>query len=808
MNLSLRLVVLCVAAVLPAASIQVASELGLRRQRTAEVNAEATRAAMHAASEIDRIIAGTRQLLGAVAFAPSVVAREDERCAVYIADLERQFTEYARLVVADRQGRLFCVSAEVPPGFGLADLPYFQEAVRSGRFAVGDYAVGRLTGRPVLPLAVPIHGADGEVDRVAIAALDLRWLSAHLEERGLPPGGSVTVADRSGTIVARAPLPDRFVGTRIPDEFLPLVHASQPGSLPLVSQDGTRRVLGFVPVGPSLGLYVSAGLSFEENFAIVDRATWSGFLLIGIGLLSAMLAALLVGRLYIAPPIRRLLAAMDQWRQGKTEARVGSIAASSELTRLSEGFDAMADALEARTRALQASEERLRLAQEAGGIGTFEVDIGKGQSFVNEGLLALHGLPPDAAADFSYERWLSLVHPDDQDRVDKETRAELWIADGYRNEYRIIRANNAAVRWIQVRSRRQPAAGGQGARVLGVNIDVTERREAEEALRASEERLRLATEAAGLGVWEIDIGNGHVRWSPELFVLFGLDAHADGPMTPELTLEVVHPDDRELLSKAWAAALESGNFAAEFRGMRRRADGSTEERWLLSRGRVLDGQAGKVMIGVSLDITERRRAEERLVLLAREVDHRAKNALAVVQSALRLTPRQDVEAYAGAVEGRVSALARAQTLLAADRWTGAELRSLLEGELAPFLGGSQRVDLAGPSVVLPPGATQAIAMTVHELATNAVKHGALSVPDGRVSVSWSVAGEVLRLHWAEAGGPRLDGPPMRQGFGSRVLDSTVRGQLGGAVSRSWSDTGLVCDLEIPLRRLLTLAVSE
>jgi hypothetical protein len=133
-------------------------------------------------------------------------------------------------------------------------------------------------------MALPVLGPDGEVDRVAIAALDLTWLSTQLQERGLPPGGSVTVADRSGVVVARAPLAERFVGTRIPDAFLPLLNAPEPGSLDLVSQDGTRRMLGYVPLehGPR-GLYVSAGLSTEGAFSVVDRSTLIGFLLIGVG---------------------------------------------------------------------------------------------------------------------------------------------------------------------------------------------------------------------------------------------------------------------------------------------------------------------------------------------------------------------------------------------------------------------------------------------------------------------------------------------------------------------------------------------
>ncbi|TCZ52743.1 PAS domain-containing sensor histidine kinase [Roseicella aquatilis] len=202
-----------------------------------------------------------------------------------------------------------------------------------------------------------------------------------------------------------------------------------------------------------------------------------------------------------------------------------------------------------------------------------------------------------------------------------------------------------------------------------------------------------------------------------------------------------------------------------------------------------------------LNVTGRKLAEERQALLAREVDHRAKNALAVVQSVLRLTRAPDLPAFVRAVEGRVAALARAQSLLADDRWHGADLRALLEAELAPFLAG-QQVELDGPGVVLPVRAAQPVAMAVHELATNAVKHGALSVPGGRLSVHWTLgagATPLLRLRWVEAGGPAIPQTPTRRGFGSRVLDGTIRGQLGGSIDLSWEPTGLACDLCLPLR---------
>ena len=207
--------------------------------------------------------------------------------------------------------------------------------------------------------------------------------------------------------------------------------------------------------------------------------------------------------------------------------------------------------------------------------------------------------------------------------------------------------------------------------------------------------------------------------------------------------------------------------------------------------------------------------EARLRLLAREVDHRAKNALSVVQATLRLTPRTDAASFAASVEGRVLALARAQTLLAADQWRGASLGMLLRTELSPFVardGEGPSAELEGPAVLLPPVATQPLAMVAHELATNAVKHGALAVPEGRVLVSWEVvvppaepgpagpgAGpERLRLRWAESGGPPVAGPPARRGFGSRVLQSVVRGQLGGTIVMHWEAGGLVAEIEVPL----------
>lgn len=194
---------------------------------------------------------------------------------------------------------------------------------------------------------------------------------------------------------------------------------------------------------------------------------------------------------------------------------------------------------------------------------------------------------------------------------------------------------------------------------------------------------------------------------------------------------------------------------------------------------------------------------ERQKFLSLEIDHRSKNMLAVLQAALRLTVAKDVPTFVQVIEGRVAALARAQNLLAASHWQGADLHAMLRGELAPYLetGSRPQADLDGRMLTLPNAAVQPFAMALHEMTTNAIRYGALSIPTGRLRISWQ-AGEdgTLHLRWAESGGPLLPAPPHKRGFGSRVLTNTLRTQLGGTIVMAWEPTGLVCDFVVPLLR--------
>src|SRR4029077_9561589 len=261
--------------------------------------------------------------------------------------------------------------------------------------------------------------------------------------------------------------------------------------------------------------------------------------------------------------------------------------------------------------------------------------------------------------------------------------------------------------------------------------------------------------------------------------------------------------------KSSVAALVSSSgarFQTEFRIVRPNG----EVRWGYGAGIISRDAAGKAvrMNGVTVDITERKRAEERQVLLAREVDHRAKNTLAVVLSVLRLTRAPTIKDFIVAVEGRVHALAATHNLLSATRWEGADLGKIVEEEMAPYHANHrQRVITNGPAVVLLPATAQAVALALHELATNAAKYGALSTETGTLSVTWRADGNALVLDWTETGGPPT-AEPARLGFGLTIVRSSIEAQFRGGVSYEWRPDALRSRLSIPAAQIAAAPVAR
>jgi PAS domain S-box-containing protein len=319
-------------------------------------------------------------------------------------------------------------------------------------------------------------------------------------------------------------------------------------------------------------------------------------------------------------------------------------------------------------------------------------------------------------------------------------------------------------------------------------------------LKESEERLRLASEAAGFGTYDYDIGADQVFWSPSLRRIVGVEA--DEPLTIRMVLEWVHPDHRDMVRRHIRAyAPDAGRWELEFRIVR--PDG--EIRWLLDRGQAIasageNGSPARHAVGTILDITERKQSEEHQRLLLAELDHRVKNILGNVSAMARLSGQRasSVRLFVEALDGRIQAMSRAHSLLRHAGWRGADLPKLVAEVLSPYCQSKDdRIAFDGPSIWIVPELAQSLALILNELATNAFKHGSLSVRSGRVRISWAREARTghIRLVWRESG---ISSPPepVTRGFGLTVLEAAVS-NIGGTVEFAFEKDGLVYALQGP-----------
>ena len=324
-----------------------------------------------------------------------------------------------------------------------------------------------------------------------------------------------------------------------------------------------------------------------------------------------------------------------------------------------------------------------------------------------------------------------------------------------------------------------------------------ERRVAErtQQLEAANIRLELAISSARLGTWSYDLKNGTGKWSDRCYAIWGYDR--DSVPSMDRWRACIHPDDRAGVDTALGAALRDGSYSAAYR-IRRANDGA--ERWLDTHGTVLFEQGRPVsFVGITSDITPRKRAEEQAELLLKEVNHRAKNLLAVVQAVARQTAGEgNPKLFAERFSDRLAGLSASHDLLVGAEWQGVDAGALVRSQLAHFadLVGT-RVVLDGPPVRLQPSAAQASGMAIHELATNAAKYGSLSNSQGSVQVAWDMTANgtkpQFRMRWAEHGGPAPT-PPQRRGFGHTVIVDMAEHALDAEVSLAYPNTGLVWQL--------------
>jgi PAS domain S-box-containing protein len=260
---------------------------------------------------------------------------------------------------------------------------------------------------------------------------------------------------------------------------------------------------------------------------------------------------------------------------------------------------------------------------------------------------------------------------------------------------------------------------------------------------------------------------------------------------------ILAPPERRGEDYAILERVRLGDRVHNYETIRRRKDGSPID--VSVTVSPIRGAEGTV-VGASRvvrDITERKRSEAHISVLTREAEHRAKNLLTNVKAIVRLSQSDTPDGLKKAIEGRIEALANVHSLFVQSRWTGAELRRLVKQELSPYSRDAEmRTQIDGPTVMLKPDLAQAMAVALHELATNAAKYGALSEAKGQVRVEWSCAADQVVLRWIEAGGPHVN-RPTRKGFGTHMIEAMIKGHEGGDVRLNWQPDGLACEIALP-----------
>ena len=455
--------------------------------------------------------------------------------------------------------------------------------------------------------------------------------------------------------------------------------------------------------------------------------------------------------------------------------------------------------------ALSGSERRLRLATHAAGLGIWDWNLVTGDIQYSEHAKAISGLPPGQPV--TIEQVRAVTHPDDHPITSAmaERATDPAIREQLPFEYRLV-LPDGAIRWVLAHGEAVFATEGdsvKAVRYVGTLQDITERKAVEEALAESAARLRLIVEGERVGAFDTDLATGAAFWSASTFEMMGLRPAPDGIASPDLWEGRLHPADRErVATERGAATAAGGDWQTTYRIVR----GDTgETRWLTTYGRIIPrpGMAPR-SVGMIVDVTDEKLAEARQRLLLNELNHRVKNTLAAVQSIARSTLRGQVgsEAATNLFTSRLMALSSAHDVLTRETWEGAGLREIVAGAVRAYQDdGDNRFQVEGEDVRIAPKTALALAMALHELATNAAKYGALTAETGRVIIRWEARGagdaRRLELEWREVGGPMVT-PPGRGGFGSRLLRQGLKSELGASAQLQFEPTGLVCVIQAPL----------
>jgi two-component system cell cycle sensor histidine kinase/response regulator CckA len=606
-----RLVLLATLAVLPAIAVMTYDQTIDRRDahaRALDADLSLTRLA---AAEQASIFNGADRLLQTLAQFPGL-ENDTQGCNALLMAVLRGHPGYVNLSFINPAGTIVCSSNPDSMGRWFGDRAWFQRVMREATTIAGELEIGRTTGAPNIVVARPLLGSTGAIERVLGGAIELGQLSRLASTVRLPPGGTLTLFDRSLTILARYPDSARWVGQRVPLEALPL--PVSPGSVQTrqaVGIDGVRRQYVTVPVetGFDTGLYVTVGSDPAVTFAAADRLRRQQFALVGLVALIAIGIAVVGGHVYVLRPVASLAGVTKRIADGDFSVRADLTAGALGFSELGEAVNSMAGALETRQRdrekfdeQLQASEARYRLLFEQNPQPMWVYDASTMQFLeVNDAAVVKYG--------YSRDEFLAMRLPDIRP-ADDVARLVESVADAPNGlsttgQWR-HRLRSGQVIDVEIISHAIMFKGRSARLVLA--HDTTERLRIERQLRETEERMRFALHASQVGVWEVNFQTNATYWSETCEALHGL-APGEFAGTFDAFLDRIHPDDRPAVHEGIDLAVRERREAElEYRTVW--PDGT--ERQIASTGRFSCDETGARIrgAGVAIDITDRRTLED------------------------------------------------------------------------------------------------------------------------------------------------------------------------------------------------------
>ncbi|BBF94168.1 PAS domain-containing protein [Blastochloris tepida] len=673
------------------------------------------------------------------------------------------------LWVLDAEGNVLASSFRpVPPAASFADSDYFQRLHSGTRVLISPLMFGQFSRVWFFGYnrAIVKDGAFLGVVQVSIHADHFK---SFFERLTLGPDAAIGIYDNDGAVVMRWPLPENGAPTGPGHLLPPGAMQAAAGRLESTSPAGVPLLVAYRRLDRA-PLVVAAAVSKDDVLApFRTRLAW-GVMLLGIGgVIVSVLGAVAFGT------ARRERAAQVMERAAARKL-AATLADRNHLVQ-----------------SLQESERRFeQIAAAIGDVFWIAEPEARRFIYVSPAYVRLWGRSAEALYHDANE-WSAAVHPDDRERL-----RDSWsmIAAGRDLQYRIIHPDGS-IRWI--RDHGFPVADVPG-RFAGIAADVTDLVAAEAAERAESARMRVALRAGGLAAFALDVVDGGFVHDPALAEMLGLPADARIATEADF-IAAIHPEDRDRCAAEFRKAFTPGGlFRAEFRVVR--PDGQT--RWLIGAAEGVRNAAGIVQaVGFTGDITERKLAHDRQALLIRELHHRVKNILSVAQAIAGISLRsvRSLEEFREVFSERLVALGRTHSLLIDSGWAGAQLSDLFRLEFEPYADRAHQLHFDGPQVLMPPGTVVTFGLAVHELVTNSAKYGALSVPDGRIDVTWRVeagaSGRRLRIDWVETGG-QPPAAPKHAGFGTQLLQKILPGQLRAEVKVDYSGGGLRVAIDAPL----------